>query len=76
MDNDDELGFFSLFDGYDEANYDPEKRNLLPESSDEEDEICEEEEVEEEVEEKLNSSEDEEDMRIKWKASTKTTMSK
>ncbi|XP_028408296.1 uncharacterized protein LOC114530891 isoform X2 [Dendronephthya gigantea] len=72
LDDDDELGFFSIFDGYDEANYDHEKKSLLLESSDEEDKICEGEEVKEE----LDSSEDEEEMKMKWKASTKTTMSK
>ena len=65
--DDDELGFFSIFDGYNEGSYDQEKKSLLLDSSDEG----------EDEEEGLESSDDEMDLKKKWKASTiKTTMNK
>ena len=64
--DDDELGFFSIFDGYDETSYDQENKGLL-ESSDEEPS---------EGEELAASSDEEGDLQKKWKASTKTTMNK
>ncbi|CAB3984698.1 Hypothetical predicted protein [Paramuricea clavata] len=63
--DDDELGFFSIFDGYNEGSYDQEKQSLLLESSDESED------------EGLESSDDEMDLKKKWKASIiKTTMNK
>jgi hypothetical protein len=65
FDDDDELGFFSIFDGYNEASHDFEKKTLLIDSSDDEHE-----------DEGLDSSDEEMDLKVKWKASTKTTMNK
>ena len=69
FDDDDDIGFFSIFDGYNEASFEMEKISLLVDSSEEESE------KEDDDQEGLGSS-DEEDLKKKWKASTKTTMNK
>ena len=71
FDNDDDLGFFSIFDGYDEGSHELEKKRFLIDSSDDEDEELQKDEGEE-----LDSSDEEMELKKKWKASTKTTMDK
>ena len=64
--DDDELGFFSIFDGYDEAAHDVGKGNLSLESSDEEPNEA----------DGAHSSDEENFIQKKWKASTKSLMNK
>ncbi len=66
FDDDDELGFFSIFDDYNEASHELEKRSLLVDSPDE---VV-------EKQEEVESSDDEVDLKKKWKVSVKTIMNK
>lgn len=65
--DDDELGFGSIFDGYNETLCDEKRSSLLVDFDDDD---------EEEEEEEKGSSDEEADLKKKWKSSTKTTLNK
>lgn len=64
--DDDELGFGSIFDGYNETLCDEKRSSLLVDFDDDD----------EEEEEEKGSSDEEADLKKKWKSSTKTTLNK